>query len=260
MSVRTAWEIAALEDVRLAPSPRPRQPAPAPVRAAGLCLTLPGPPRTQALQTGEGPTHGWGRCPSAPGCSVACGPSPLPPAPALVGHRWAGTWVSLVPVPTPDPGESRGQSWGVHPAARSHPDYPQPWESWGDTPSCLWGGSCSTGTQSSPRKGSNRGPQLRPHCTPSWGGTCSSVSPETCWWGAGRTPRKVTDLRKAGLGGVEALPHSSGRIGRAWPQGRPPLVLTHPSPARTPLLPGESSPPLSRRCLVERPRTELSAS
>lgn len=157
LSVRTAWEIAALEDVRLAPSPRPRQPAPAPVRAAGLCLTLPGPPRTQALQTGEGPTHGWGRCPSAPGCSVACGPSPLPPAPALVGHRWAGTWVSLVPVPTPDPGESRGQSWGVHPAARSHPDYPQPWESWGDTPSCLWGGSCSTGTQSSPRKGSNRG-------------------------------------------------------------------------------------------------------
>lgn len=121
LSVRTAWEIAALEDVRLAPSPRPRQPAPAPVRAAGLCLTLPGPPRTQALQTGEGPTHGWGRCPSAPGCSVACGPSPLPPAPALVGHRWAGTWVSLVPVPTPDPGESRGQSWGVHPAARSHP-------------------------------------------------------------------------------------------------------------------------------------------
>lgn len=166
MSVRTAWEIAALEDVRLAPSPRPRQPAPAPVRAAGLCLTLPGPPRTQALQTGEGPTHGWGRCPSAPGCSVACGPSPLPPAPALVGHRWAGTWVSLVPVPTPDPGESRGQSWGVHPTARSHPDSPQPWESWGDTPSCLWGGSCSTGTQSSPRKGSTRGMGGSDHTAP----------------------------------------------------------------------------------------------
>ena len=100
LSVRTAWEIAALEDVRLAPSPRPRQPAPAPMRAAGLCLTLPGPPRTQALQTGEGPTHGWGRCPSAPGCSVACGPSPLPPAPALAGHRWAGTW-SLSSLPPP---------------------------------------------------------------------------------------------------------------------------------------------------------------
>ena len=203
MRVRTAWEIAALEDVRLAPSPRPRQPAPTPVRAAGLCLTLPGPPRTQALQTGEGPTHGWGRFPSAPGCSVACGPSPLPPVPSPAGRKWAGTWVSLVLVPTPTLGNL---------GARAGASIPQP----GATPTAFSRGKAGEtplpaseagAAPPGPRVGEQQGVgDSRPHCTQSWGGTCSSVSPETCWWGEVRTPRKVTDLRKAGRGGWRPCP------------------------------------------------------
>lgn len=44
MSVRTAWEIAALEDVRLAPSPRQQRPAPGPVCAAAASSPFPGAP------------------------------------------------------------------------------------------------------------------------------------------------------------------------------------------------------------------------
>lgn len=91
--------LAALEDVRLAPSPRQQRPAPGPC-AASLLLTLPGPqPRTQALQTGEGHTPQLGPVflSSRLFCSIPASPPPL------VGHRWAGAWVSLGPSLFPAP-------------------------------------------------------------------------------------------------------------------------------------------------------------
>lgn len=91
MSVCTAWEIAALEDVRLAPSPRQQRPAPGPVRAASLLLTLPGPPAKDPGAAGRGGPHPQpGPCSPALGCSNSA-----PPRLPLLGHRWAGAWVSL---------------------------------------------------------------------------------------------------------------------------------------------------------------------
>lgn len=118
MSARTAWEIAALEDVRLAPSPRQQQPAPAPCVRPASASPLPGPAEDPGAADREVLTRGWGRFSSALGCSVAYRPSPPP----LAGHRWAGAWVSLVPPCShPWPWGISGRSWGVHPAARSRP-------------------------------------------------------------------------------------------------------------------------------------------
>ncbi|XP_054942957.1 disabled homolog 2-interacting protein isoform X1 [Physeter macrocephalus] len=79
LSVRTAWEIAALEDVRLAPSPRQQQPAPAPCVRPASASPLPGPAEDPGAADREVLTRGWGRFPSALGCSVAYRPSPPPP-------------------------------------------------------------------------------------------------------------------------------------------------------------------------------------
>lgn len=127
LSVRTAWEIAALADVRLAPSPRQQRPAPAPRAAAASSPSRP-PPRTPALQPGEGhPPLG----PVFLSSGLFCSLSALP----LAGPRWAGGWVSLGPCPRypragarvsvqaaePGPGELGGATCAPAAATRQNP-------------------------------------------------------------------------------------------------------------------------------------------
>lgn len=128
MSVRTAWEIAALEDVRLAPSPRQQRPAPGPVRAASLLLTLPGPPAKDPGAAGRGGPHPQpGPCSPALGCSN----SAALPAP----HFWdiGGQGLGLSPsfhVSIPSLG-NLGKSWAFVPQQLQGwqpPPLPQPQE------------------------------------------------------------------------------------------------------------------------------------
>ena len=114
MSVRTAWEIAALEDVRLAPSPRQQRPAPGPVCAAGLLLTLPGAP---AEDPGAADRRGARLGPVFPSSRLFCGFSALR-APRPLRDRWAGAWVCLGPslFPPPALGNLR-RELGVRPTA-----------------------------------------------------------------------------------------------------------------------------------------------
>lgn len=160
MSVRTAWEIAALEDVRLAPSPRQQQPAPARV-CGGLCLTPPGPslgPRR--CRQGRGtPQRGAHPLSARLFCSWSALPTPL------VGHKWAGAWVSLVPpgshpwpwgTPRQELGRLPHRGAGLGPLWEL-PLLPQPYE--------------AEEALSAPGVGDSTGRGARaewPTCTPSW--------------------------------------------------------------------------------------------
>ena len=138
---------------------------------------LPGPqPRTQALQTGEGHPHSWGRFSSALGCSVAFQPSP----PLLAGHRWAGAWVPL--------GSSLFSAPALALGTRAEVFAPQQSQGQPGPPFCLslrqlrrpWervlSPSCPRGWRHAARAGVATGPsrrgrgEARPHQPPSWAG------------------------------------------------------------------------------------------
>lgn len=160
MSVRTAWEIAALEDVRLAPSPRQQRPAPGPVCAAGLLLTPPGPPaKDPGAADRRGAPHSWGRFSSALGCSVAFQPPATPPL--LAGHRWAGAWVplgsSLVPALAPALG-TRAGAFALQQGQATPVPQPQAAE---DTLGKSAGPFLPQGLRQAPRAGVATGPSRR---------------------------------------------------------------------------------------------------
>lgn len=249
MSVRTAWEIAALEDVRLAPSPRQQQPAPARV-CGGLCLTPPGPslgPRR--CRQGRGtPQRGAHPLSARLFCSWSALPAPL------VGHKWAGAWVSLVLGPTPGPGEPPGKSWGACPTGELG------WVRCGSCPFCLSPTKLRRrflllGLETPLEEGRGRSGPRAPHPGPVlWAGLLDearrSLRPEPCWWGEGRTPWGQTSGRRAlGLRPGPTPPAAGAGPGPATPS----------SGSVSPLLPSAPAPPpspLPHRCLVARPRTQ----
>lgn len=153
MSVRTAWEIAALEDVRLAPSPRQQRPTPAP------CVRRPPPHPSRAPS--QGPRH----CRQARGapqlgpvflssrlfCSFSALPTPT--CRTQVGRSLGPSGFLPVTSPSPSPGH---KSWGVCPTAEPGPAratlMPQP-QAAEDSPGFL-----PQGLRHAPRAGVAKGP------------------------------------------------------------------------------------------------------
>ena len=231
MSVRTAWEIAALEDVRLAPSPRQQQPAPAPCVRPASASPLLGPAEDPGAADREVLPRGWGRFPSALGCSVAYRPSPRPLRD--IGGQEHGSLSSL-PVPTPGPGESQAGAGAFTPQPGAAPSASAV-GSWGDPflplgletlhqgPGCprapQEGGSTAGGSDHTAPRPGVKPVQLaqRPAC------------------GERAGPPRVTDLRKAGHGGGGLAP-------LLWPhrQGLAPVTSSSGSLSHPP------SPPMPR--------------
>lgn len=258
MSVRTAWEIAALEDVSLAPSPRQQRPAPGPVCAAGRLLTLPGPP---AEDPGAADRTGARLGLAFPSSRLFCGFSALSAPPLLwdTGGQELGS-VSVPPCPRPQPWVISGQSWW----------FAQP-QGRGATPS-----ASASGSRGDPRKEPEPFPALgleacrcqgprsprSPQSPPGWGvweGWPRSCSTPPWSW---PVPQEGP-LRGSLQFGVardrpvrrEQAPQGSQTSGRkaVGAMALPPLLPTQAGPSPRDvlwfgLLPS-SPPPLSHQCL-----------
>lgn len=154
----SAWEIAALEDVRLcSPLQDRRQPAPA-LRAAGLCLTLRAHRGPRRRRQGRGkPTHGWGRFPLSPRLFCSLGPPHCPRLTSRdISGQELGSLSSLFPPPTL--GNLGARAGGIHPQPGAIPTAFSR-ESWGVTPSQAFGAGAAL--HQDPELGSNRGCALR---------------------------------------------------------------------------------------------------
>lgn len=249
MSVRTAWEIAALADVSLAPSPRQQRPAPA--RVCGrLLLSLPGAPaKDQALQTGKGHPHSWGRFSPALGCSVAIQPA-APTCGTQAGRERGSPGPSLFPAPAP----------GLCPAetAEPAPALPQPQEARRPWERVLSPSRPRAWRWGAPLRGREGEGRPRPHGTPAGttlreGALRHNLQPGRPGHAGGQAPPQ-------GHRPQEGRPWGPPPRSPSWShrQGLAPImssgsVSSPHSPARPPPPPPDSPP---TECLVERPWTE----